>query len=207
MSNTNNTILKIFKSRTNIIEQLKSLSYDVEDYEHFSKTDIDNMFRTNQLDMLCTNNVNGRKIYVRYSLASSVNKSITNIIHQIFNLERILTPEDTLCIIQDDEPNDSLIDTLTKTFNRSGIFVVVHNIQRLQFNILKHVKVPQYRVLSEDEKEQVKRDYSIVSDSQFPEISRFDPVALAIYLRPGEVAQIIASSPTAGQSVRYRICV
>ncbi len=203
----NNTILKLFKSRTNIIEQLKSLSYAVEDYENFSKTDIDNMYRTNQLDMLCTNTVNGRKIYVRYAVAATVNKSITNTVHQIFNLERILTPEDTLCIIQEDEPNDSLIDILTKIYNRNGIFVVVHNIQRLQFNILKHMKVPKYRVLSEEEKEQVKRDYSIVADSQFPEISRFDPVALAIYLRPGEVAQIITSSPTAGTSVRYRICV
>lgn len=204
---SNNTILKIYKSRINIIEQLKSLSYDVEDHENFSPTDVDNMFRINQLDMLFTNTINGRKIYVRYSLSNSVNKSITNIIHQIFNLERILTPDDTLCIIQDDEPNDSLRETLSRTFKRNGIFVVIHNIQRLQFNILKHCKVPQYRVLTEEEKEQVKSDYSIVADSQFPEISRFDPVALAIYLRPGEVVQIMAPSPTAGQAVRYRICV
>jgi DNA-directed RNA polymerase subunit H (RpoH/RPB5) len=204
---SNNIILKLFKSRTNIVEQLRSLGYDVEDYENFSPTDIDNMFRTSQLDMLFTNNTTGRKIYVRYALVNSVNKSIANTIHQIFNLERILTPDDTLAIIQDEEPNDSLVDTLTKTYNRNGIFVVVHNIQRLQFNILKHCKVPHYRVLSDEEKTTVKNDYSVQADSQFPEISRFDPVALAIYLRPGEVVEISAPSPTASKTVRYRICV
>jgi DNA-directed RNA polymerase subunit H (RpoH/RPB5) len=202
-----NIILNLFKSRTNIVEQLESLGYDVEDYENFSPTDIDNMFRTSQLDMLFTNKKNGRKIYVRYALVNSVNKSIANTIHQIFNLERILTPDDTLAIIQDEEPNDSLVETLTKTYNRSGIFVVVHSIKRLQYNLLKHCKVPQYNVLTEEEKATVKRDYLVQSDSQFPEISRFDPVALAIYLRPGEVVKISAPSPTACQTVRYRVCV
>ena len=204
---SNNTILKLFKSRTNILEQLQYLGYNVDDYTNFSQTDIDNMYRTNQLDMLLTNNVNGRKIYVRYALVNSINKMLANIIHQIFNLERILSAEDTLIIIQDEEPNETLLDTLSKTYNRNGVFVVVHNIQRLQFNILKHIKVPKYEVLSETEKEDVKRAYLISNDNQFPEISRFDPVALAICLRPGEVARITASSPTAGETIKYRICI
>ncbi len=204
---SNNTILKLFKSRTNILEQLQYLGYNVDDYTNFSQTDIDNMYRTNQLDMLLTNSVNGRKIYVRYALVNSINKMLANIIHQIFNLERILSAEDTLIIIQDEEPNETLLDTLSKTYNRNGVFVVVHNIQRLQFNILKHIKVPKYEVLSETEKEDVKRAYLISNDSQFPEISRFDPVALAICLRPGEVARITASSPTAGETIKYRICI
>jgi len=204
---SNNTILKLFKSRTNILEQLQYLGYNVDDYTNFSQTDIDNMYRTNQLDMLLTNSVNGRKIYVRYALVNSINKMLANIIHQIFNLERILSAEDTLIIIQDEEPNETLLDTLSKTYNRNGVFVVVHNIQRLQFNILKHIKVPKYEVLSETEKEDVKRAYLISNDNQFPEISRFDPVALAICLRPGEVARITASSPTAGETIKYRICI
>lgn len=204
---SNNTILKLFKSRTNILEQLQYLGYGVDDYTNFSQTDIDNMYRTNQLDMLLTNTVNGRKIYVRYALVNSINKMLANIIHQIFNLERILSAEDTLIIIQDEEPNETLLDTLSKTYNRNGVFVVVHNIQRLQFNILKHIKVPKYEVLSETEKEDVKRAYLISNDGQFPEISRFDPVALAICLRPGEVARITASSPTAGETIKYRICI
>jgi len=204
---SNNTILKLFKSRTNILEQLQYLGYNVDDYTNFSQTDIDNMFRTNQLDMLLTNTETGRKILVRYAQTNSINKMLTNIIHQIFNIERILTAEDTLVIIQDEEPNESLLDSLSKTFNRNGVFVVVHNIQRLQFNILKHTKVPKYEVLSETDKEEVKRTYLINNDSQFPEISRFDPVALAICLRPGEVAKITANSPTAGETVRYRVCI
>ena len=42
---------------------------------------------------------------------------------------------------------------------------------------------------------------------QWPEISRFDPVAQAIGLRPKEVCKIIRSSETAITSTYYRMCL
>ena len=40
-----------------------------------------------------------------------------------------------------------------------------------------------------------------------PEIGRFDPVAQAIGLRPGELCEIIRSSPTAITTKYYRFCL
>jgi DNA-directed RNA polymerase subunit H (RpoH/RPB5) len=40
-----------------------------------------------------------------------------------------------------------------------------------------------------------------------PEISRFDPLALAIALRPGQVAKFIRNSATALHQDYFRICV
>ena len=45
-----------------------------------------------------------------------------------------------------------------------------------------------------------------MNDKQIPEITRFDPVAIAIGLRPQQVVEIIRSSPTALTTKYYRIC-
>ena len=79
-------------------------------------------------------------------------------------------------------------------------------LKRIQFNILDHVLVPPHRVLSIEETIQVKKRYNIMDDYQFPDISRFDPVAQAIGIRPGEVCEIIRSSKTAVSAPYYRIC-
>ena len=49
--------------------------------------------------------------------------------------------------------------------------------------------------------------FNITDKIQFPDISRFDPVARAIGLRPGEVCKIIRPSKTAITTNYYRICI
>jgi DNA-directed RNA polymerase subunit H (RpoH/RPB5) len=46
-----------------------------------------------------------------------------------------------------------------------------------------------------------------MDDTQFPDISRFDPVAQIIGIRPGQVCEIIRPSKTAISAYYYRICV
>ena len=46
--------------------------------------------------------------------------------------------------------------------------------------------------------------YTIIREN--PDISRFDPVSQAIGVRPGELIEVIRSSPTAVNSLYYRIC-
>jgi len=50
------------------------------------------------------------------------------------------------------------------------------------------------------------KKYNIMDKSQMPDISRFDPVALSIGLRPNEICKIIRTSKTSIQSIYYRIC-
>ena len=67
----------------------------------------------------------------------------------------------------------------------------MENIKYLQFNILKHVLVPTHKVMNDTDIERIMMQYNIVDRTQFPDISRFDPVARAICLRPGELCHII----------------
>jgi DNA-directed RNA polymerase subunit H (RpoH/RPB5) len=61
-------------------------------------------------------------------------------------------------------------------------------------------------VLSNDEKDKVKNIYNIENDSEFPTISRFDPVSQVLGIRPDELFEIERSSKTAIKTKFYRIC-
>ena len=60
---------------------------------------------------------------------------------------------------------------------------------------------------AEQEVLKIKERYNIMSDAQFPDISRFDPVAQVIGLRPGQVCEITRSSKTAIETKYYRVCI
>ena len=60
--------------------------------------------------------------------------------------------------------------------------------------------------MSNEEKNDIKKRYNIVDDSKFPQISRFDPVATVIGLRPEQLCKIIRSSKTAITSEYFRLC-
>jgi len=74
-------------------------------------------------------------------------------------------------------------------------------------NILQHSWVPQHIKLKESEKEELFKKFNISTNSQLPQISRFDPVARAILLRPGEVCKIIRHDKISLINEFYRICV
>ena len=50
----------------------------------------------------------------------------------------------------------------------------------ISYNILNHTLVPPHRILNETETNEIKEKYNIINDPEFPEISRFDPVAKVI---------------------------
>jgi DNA-directed RNA polymerase subunit H (RpoH/RPB5) len=172
------------------------------------------MFQNKQMDMLLEKSKEdpqtGRKnkVYILFYLAKAIRPAnIQEMIDDLFNLEETLTKEDTLLIITKDEMNDTLMATLKHVWETDKIFIVVQNIKRLQFNIHEHTLVPPHRVISDDERDVIKTKYNITDDTQFPDISRFDPVAQAICLRPGQICEITRPSKTAIQSIYYRLCI
>jgi DNA-directed RNA polymerase subunit H len=191
----------------NILDQ--DQDYDVADYENFSINEIDAMFSNDQLDMLLTRKSDGQKTYVKYYLTAKQIRpqNLDNIIDDLFFVESVLTKKDTLIIITEDEPNDTIQAKMEYLYNHDGIFIVIHNIQRLQFNILEHALVPLMDILSEEKTKEVMTKFNIKSLQQFPEIGRFDPQALALSMRPGQVAKIIRKSITALETEYYRVCV
>ena len=214
VQNTSSLISSIYKSRTILLELMKMQGYDTNDYEGFSVNEVNTMKVNNQLDMILEKketdlDLNYKpKIYIRYYLAKSLRpQNLQEMIDDLFNIEEVLGKNDTLFIVVKDEVNETLVNTLKHIWEQDKIFIVIQNLKRLQFNILKHVLVPPHRVLNNAEVLVIKRRYNVMDDEQFPIISRLDPVAQAIGIRPGRVCEIIRPSKTAISAPYYRICI
>jgi DNA-directed RNA polymerase subunit H (RpoH/RPB5) len=194
---------------------MEKLGYNVNEYANFSISEVNSMKQNNQLDMLLETKdekVNAenpkKKVYIRYYLTSRpASKNIQEMIDDLFVLSETLKKTDTLFIIIKDEPNETLINELKHIWESEGIFIVIENIKRLQFNILNHTLVPEHRVMLDSEINTIIKKYNITDKIQFPDISRFDPVARVICLRPGQVCHIIRSSKTSIETNYYRICL
>jgi DNA-directed RNA polymerase subunit H len=77
---------------------------------------------------------------------------------------------------------------------------------KVKKKILSHELVPKHELLSVEEAAKVLREYN-VKPYQLPHISVNDPVARLLNATPGNIIRITRKSPTAGESVVYRIVV
>ncbi len=216
--NTSSLISQIYKSRSVLLELLKKQNYDVQGYRGFSVNEVNTMKTNNQLDMILEKKTKiynetdseeiTQSIYVKYYLVKSLRpNNLQEMIDDLFNVEEVLTKKDTLLVVVKDEINETLINNVKHIWESEHIFIILIPLKRLQFNILEHVLVPEHRVLNEAEKINIKNRYNIVNDNEFPELSRFDPVAQAIGIRPGQVCEIIRASKTAISAPYYRMCI
>jgi DNA-directed RNA polymerase subunit H (RpoH/RPB5) len=213
--NSSIVISNIHKSRQIILELMKEQGYNTNDYMNFSVSEVNSMKQNNQLDMLLetkeekvTEENPKKKIYIRYYLSGKLTtKNIQEMIDDLFILTETLTKNDTLFIIIKDEPNETMMNELKHIWESEGIFIVIENIKRLQFNILKHTLVPKHRVMLKDEIKEMMLKYNVTHLSELPDISRFDPVARVIGIRPGQVCHILRPSKTAIETNYYRVCI
>ena len=225
MTSQNNSTLisQIYKSRNVLVQLMKSQGYNTTDYEGFSINETNTMKTNNQLDMILekTNSDSGNqdnssdkptenttKIYIKYHLGKTLRpNNLQEMMDDLFILEEILTNKDTLLIVVKDDVSETLLNYVKHIWESERVFIIIQSLKRLQFNILEHVLVPPHRVLSEGEKIHIKNKYNIMNDNEFPELERFDPVAQAIGIRPGQVCEIIRPSKTAISAPYYRICI
>ena len=217
MQNQNHSSLisSIYKARKTILDLMDKQGYNVSDYNNFSINEVNSMKQNNQLDMLLekrqddnSNSKPKRKIYIRFYLTKTIRPAnIQEMIDDLFNLEEILTKDDTLFIITKDEMNDTIINELKHIWEQDELFIVIENIKRLQYNILSHTLVPKHEIINDKEVEEVMKKYNIKKKTEFPDISRFDPVARVIGLRPGNICKITRPSKTSIKTNYYRICI
>jgi DNA-directed RNA polymerase subunit H (RpoH/RPB5) len=223
MSFSNAELTSIYNSRKTLLEIYgdeeifwKLDQRTVLEYHNFTINEIEAMAKNNQLDMFLKSHTDTGKIYVKYMLNKSTIRLtlVDDLVEELFEYEGVLGKNDTLVLIINDEPNDSMVAKLQYLYNNKGYFIVAHNINRLQRNIMKHVLVPKHRIIEDlvgsDGKSTIDTfmtKYNLKSKSQLPEISRFDPVALLVCLRPGQICEIDRKSPTSVVSKYYRVCV
>jgi DNA-directed RNA polymerase subunit H len=73
-----------------------------------------------------------------------------------------------------------------------------------KIEIEKHQMVPKHIILSEEEKNEVLKRYKI-SLRQLPRILMTDPAIAEKNPKVGDVVKIVRKSPTAGETLYYRV--
>jgi len=175
-------INNLFKARQTILQILKRRGFDVGEKE------------------------DAHKVYVKFHLKKNLRQNnIYDYVEDLF-VGDVLSQDDDLIIIDSDDANDTVTKTLREIWSKEKYFVTVLSVPRLQFNILEHTMVPLHIPLSEDEKRSAMAHYQVSDVSKFAEISRFDPVAAVLGLRPGQLCEIKRPSRTAINAFFLRIC-
>ena len=208
MESETGIISKIYKERLNLIDILKERGYDVSDYDDFSINHVAVLYQHDQLDLLLKNK-DGKQIFVKHYLdkKSLRGKTIYELLDDLYHVGKILNTSDDLLIITLDDPNETITNILNTIWDNYNIYVSVISIKRLLFNILKHEYVPKHEILSDEETVTLFDHYNVNEPSQLPQISRYDPVAVAIGLRPKQICRITRKSKSSIESFYYRYCI
>lgn len=193
--------------------------YDTTEYNNFTKSEVNAMNFNQQLDMVLTKPSDNSKIFIKFELGKKTALLIDNLREEYFPAtedpspysseeanEFPLSKKDILYIIFQSDPNQSVVNRLKHIWETDGIYIVPQSLMRLQFNILRHYLVPPHRIMSSTEVDELKRKRHLKLE-ELPRISRFDPVAQAICIKPGQVCEITRASRNSIVSMYYRVCV
>ena len=216
MESKSSYLNQLYKSRNNLIFYLKNMGFDCEQYENFSMEEVDSMQKYEQLNFKVSNSLN-EQCYVKYMTEDTTTKkttsnlikkiNISGIVSEVFLDEEVLKNTDTLVIITNEYSQESIHKSLKNIWELEHYYVVIFDLKQLQINILKHNYVPKHVKLTDKEKEELYAKINIANDKQLPEISRFDPVAKIIFLRPDNVCKITRFDKISYTNEYFRICV
>jgi DNA-directed RNA polymerase subunit H (RpoH/RPB5) len=192
------------------------MGFNCEEVEDFSMEEVDAMQKYEQLNFKVSNPLN-EQCFVKYMTEDTTTKktssnlikkiNISGIVSEVFLDEESIKKTDTLVIITNEYSQESIHKSLKNIWEMEGYYVVIFDLKQLQLNILKHNYVPKHVKLSDKEKVELYEKINIQSDSQLPEISRFDPVAKIIFLRPDNVCKITRFDKISYTNEYFRICV
>jgi|TARA_A100001015_G_scaffold318516_1_gene438632 DNA-directed RNA polymerase subunit H (RpoH/RPB5) len=145
---------------------------------------------------------NGTRIHILYNMNKITKINMNKIISEISDKIQ----GDIVYIVTGSYSLNTLREQLKAEYKPPN-YIIISNLSAHQFRILEHTYVPEHRILTEEEVDSFKNKYNIVDNSQIPEISRFDPVAQAIFMRPGQICKITRRDKATMEDYYYRICI
>jgi len=197
-------ILRLYNARQTILEMLSDRGINIS--ESLYVTDINvfrKMFYSKDIDILVAPvDCNDKKIFVKFVLSAKIKPNqIKDIIDNI-RLDMSLQETDKIILIVKPEPNSNILKVIKeKEYKQVELFCL----DRVVFNITKHVLVPKHTKLTEEEVKDVMDKFYIVNKSMFPTMKKDDPIARYFNLSSGDVCRIERFSHTSGHYYSYRV--
>lgn len=106
------------------------------------------------------------------------------------------------------KPSESVLTVLRNHIQkRENPLVQIFEMRHLQFDISKHRFVPTHRIITDQERDDMMKEFNITSPTAIPKIDSQDPMAKWIGARPGDVVEVLGLCESSGDNPRYRYCV
>lgn len=207
---------KLTTSRKTIIEMMDLRGYQTDKYNNYSSKELDIMLKNMDkklnynnmpLDMIFDHIDTDKQCVLKYIISRVRVSNLKTLITELIEYELVKPYDDIIFIVKDKinnlEPFYNLFNSFLKT---NKIFIQIFSIDNLIRNITNHELVPKMRIVSEKEKEEIKKKYNIETNSNLPLILKSDPAAMFYGVKSGDYIEITRTSETSGIYIAYRYC-
>ena len=207
---------KLTASRKTIIEMMNLRDYETDKYSNYSSKELDIMLKNMDkkinynnmpLDMTFDQNDNDKQCVLKYIISRVRVANLKTLITELIEYEVVKTNDDIIFIVKDKINNlESFYNLFNSFLETNKIFIQIFSIDNLIRNITKHELVPKMRIVSEKEKDDIKKKYNVENNSNLPLILKSDPSAMFYGIKSGDFVEITRTSETSGKYIAYRYC-
>lgn len=114
----------------------------------------------------------------------------------------------SLIIVTIMKSSDAVLSFLREYISKpENMLVQMFETRKLQFDISKHRDVPKHRILQQEERTLLMKEFNIMDPLQCPRIDSQDPMAKWIGARPGDMIEVKGLDEASAFNPRPRICV
>jgi DNA-directed RNA polymerase subunit H len=114
----------------------------------------------------------------------------------------------SLIVVTLSKPSEAVLAFLRDYISKpENMLVQMFEIRKLQFDISKHRDVPKHRILNQEERAALMKEFNIMDPLQCPRIDSQDPMAKWVGARPGDMIEVKGLDEAAAFNPRPRICV
>lgn len=111
-------------------------------------------------------------------------------------------------IVTPSKPSEKVLETVRQFISQpENPLLQIFYLSHLNFEYAWHRKVPKHRLLTEDEKTKLLKDYNMLKLNQLLKIDSQDPMAKWVGARPGDVIEITGLDAASGEGKRWRYCL
>jgi len=111
-------------------------------------------------------------------------------------------------IVTPTKPSEKVLETVRQHISQpENPLLQVFYLSHLNFEYAWHRKVPKHRLLTEEEKTKLLKDFNMLKLNQLLKIDSQDAMAKWVGARPGDVVEISGLDLASGEGKRWRYCL
>lgn len=199
-----------YRSRLTLLKMLDQRGYNIQAYQNFGPDEIAKlMTKEDALQMeMPHKEVAEKKVLVLYRFTRlALNSILRNLLDP--EGDYAIKPETTEVIVLTMEPvKDTFHATALQAWTQHKLKLQFYEMRRLVNNPLEHVLQPKFELVPQDQHEELLKTFYARSKTQLPMIRFHDDMAgRCLGLVPGDIVKITSASPSAGEYIKYRVCV